>query len=245
MQEIIVHPQVLLSITDHHSRFDLPRVIGVLLGSDSDQIHITNSFALPFDETNTNFFIDTSYFQHMLTLHRKINSKEKVLGLYHTGKVLQPNDSFITSLFSNFVSNPLLSVINLYTKNIPVKMYRQERELIPTPCRIEAEEAEDVAVEHLTRDIKTDDEAELKESLKMYEHALKIIIDYLNDIILKKIDGNYVILDEIQECLNEKLVDFEFNDDISLCFLACLAKVVVMHKDYKANRKESWENEII
>lgn len=261
MQDIIVHPLVLLQITDHHSRYDSSRVMGVLLGTEESDIHITNSFALPFDESASTFFIDTSYLENMLVLHRKINSKEKVLGWYHTGKVLQPNDSFITTLFESLTVNPLLLVIDLFTKNVPLKMYRQRNEttkggsfdacnadniacvnseLCPVQCKIEAEEAEDVGVEHLLRDIKEEDSEEIKESLILYEKGVRMIVDYINDVVDKKIDCDIEIMNEIQECLNERIV-IDCNENISECYLACLVKSVCLMKDLQRNRKQRWE----
>lgn len=245
MEETIVHPLVLLSITDHHSRYNSTRVIGVLLGTDTPQTQITNSFALPFDETGSTYFVDTSYLQHMLSLHRKINAKEKVLGWYHTGSILRPSDSYISTLFISYVENPLLLVVNLYTKNIPLKMYKLQEDLIPIQCRIEAEEAEEVGVEHLIRDIKNDDDdEELYVSLQLYKRAIETIINYINDVMENKIVGNYEIMNEIQECLNERVIDFDVSEDLSLCYLACLIKGVIMLKELECNRKKRYTEEV-
>ena len=56
--DVVVHPLVLLSVTDHYNRAakDSPRrVVGVLLGSRTSygnvtKVDITNSFAIPFEE---------------------------------------------------------------------------------------------------------------------------------------------------------------------------------------------------
>ncbi|KAM0676663.1 proteasome regulatory particle subunit [Binucleata daphniae] len=266
MHQIIVHPLVLLQITDHHARYSSNRVIGVLLGTDESEMHVTNSFALPFEESKKTFFIDTSYLENMLVLHRKINSKEKVLGWYHTAKVLQAKDPFITTLFESLTANPLLLVVDLSTENVPLKMYRQRNtiqnatkntakndtndinydknivsELCPVQCRIEAEEAEDVGVEHLLRDIKEDDGEDIKESLILYNKGIKMIVEYIDNVINKKIECDMDIMNEIQECLNER-IEIECKENISECYLACLIKSVCLMKDLQSNRKQRWEN---
>ena len=53
-KDVVVHPIVLLSVVDHFSRMSKgtnKRVVGTLLGEISGgQYHVTNSFAVPFEE---------------------------------------------------------------------------------------------------------------------------------------------------------------------------------------------------
>jgi 26S proteasome regulatory subunit N8 len=51
----VVHPTVLLSVVDHYNRIardTKKRVVGVLLGEYGDKgvLHVTNCYAVPFDE---------------------------------------------------------------------------------------------------------------------------------------------------------------------------------------------------
>lgn len=54
-KKFFVHPTVLLGVVDHHQRL-VPgarekRVVGALLGTISaNEVHITNSYAIPFEE---------------------------------------------------------------------------------------------------------------------------------------------------------------------------------------------------
>jgi 26S proteasome regulatory subunit N8 len=55
IESVVVHPLVLLSVTDHYARVAEnargKRVVGVLLGESSKgRIDVTNSFAVPFEE---------------------------------------------------------------------------------------------------------------------------------------------------------------------------------------------------
>lgn len=58
IEEVIMHPLVLLSAADHYHRVargTRKRVVGVLLGSVSKGIvDCTNSFAVPFEEDSRN-----------------------------------------------------------------------------------------------------------------------------------------------------------------------------------------------
>jgi|EP00979_Chaetoceros_neogracilis_P011619 26S proteasome regulatory subunit N8 len=58
IQDVTVHPLVLLSVADHYHRVargTRKRVVGVLLGTvNRGSIAATNSFAVPFEEDNKN-----------------------------------------------------------------------------------------------------------------------------------------------------------------------------------------------
>ena len=84
---VIVHPLVLLSILDHHTRRqdgDL-RVIGTLLGKrDGNNVEITNCFAVPHAERGDEVAIGKDFNRQMLTLHQRANRNEHVIGWYAT-----------------------------------------------------------------------------------------------------------------------------------------------------------------
>jgi 26S proteasome regulatory subunit N8 len=58
VDEVVMHPLVLLSAADHYHRVargTRKRVVGVLLGAVSKgQVDCTNSFAVPFEEDSRN-----------------------------------------------------------------------------------------------------------------------------------------------------------------------------------------------
>jgi 26S proteasome regulatory subunit N8 len=79
--EVIVHPLVLLSVTDHYNRVAKDtknRVVGVLLGSKTqNRVDITNSFAVPFEEESNNpkvWFLDHNFLENMHWMFKKVNS---------------------------------------------------------------------------------------------------------------------------------------------------------------------------
>ena len=77
----VVHPLVLLSVTDHHartvSRTSSKRVVGVLLGQDNGKtVNVANSFGIPFEEDERDsktWFLDHNYIEGMYDMFRKVN----------------------------------------------------------------------------------------------------------------------------------------------------------------------------
>ena len=77
---VVVHPLVLLSVTDHASRAGVgrgKRVVGVLLGQDNGKtINVANSFAVPFEEDERDgktWFLDHDYIEGMMEMFKKVN----------------------------------------------------------------------------------------------------------------------------------------------------------------------------
>jgi len=91
-----VHPLVLMSILDHHTRRheNASRVIGTLLGQrttyhgigsgSTTLIHITNCFAVPHAEQGEEVAIGKDFNRQMLALHARANRRDVVVGWYAT-----------------------------------------------------------------------------------------------------------------------------------------------------------------
>ncbi|ODN80015.1 hypothetical protein L202_03876 [Cryptococcus amylolentus CBS 6039] len=174
---VVIHPLVLLSVVDHAARVPLSknkRVLGVLLGQDEgDTVNVANSFAIPFEEDERDpktFFLDLDYVEEMWRMFRKVNAKERPIGFYHTGPRLRSSDLEITSLFKRFCPRPLMLIVDTRTSGgrgetgIPTDAYfaveeikddgsSTQRTFTHVGTTIEAEEAEEIGVEHLLRDI--------------------------------------------------------------------------------------------
>ena len=80
LQNVIVHPLVLLSVVDHYNRQaqnTKKRVVGILLGQQlGDTVNVANSFACPFEEDDKDpnvWFLDHNYFEQMYQMFRKVN----------------------------------------------------------------------------------------------------------------------------------------------------------------------------
>ena len=173
-QEVVVHPLVLLSVVDHYNRVakdTRKRVVGVLLGEvTKNQIEITNSFAVPFEEEPRDpkvWFLDHNYLEQMFFMFKKINAKEKILGWYSTGPGIRAPDIEINEYFKRFAPEPLLIVIDvtrLDNVELPAQAFCSKEDIMEDgtlekhfdhlPTILGASEAEDVGVEHLLRDVK-------------------------------------------------------------------------------------------
>lgn len=85
---VVVHPLVLLSVLDHHTRRQegAGRVIGTLLGRrDGDKVEVTNCFPVPHAERgDEEVAIGKDFNRQMLALHLRCNPTETVVGWYAT-----------------------------------------------------------------------------------------------------------------------------------------------------------------
>lgn len=228
-KNVTVSPLVLLSVADHYDRVakdSKKRVVGVLLGDkSSDLIKVTNSFAIPFEEDEKNpsvWFLDHNYIESMCEMFKKINAKEKLIGWYHSGPKLKASDLKINDVFGRYTNNPLLVIVDVQPRpvGIPTDAYfamddikhdgsKAERTFVHVPSFIEAEEAEEIGVEHLLRDIR--DHAAGNLSLKVTENyqsllglhqKLRNISGYLEKVKEKKLPINHSILGKLQNVFN-------------------------------------------
>lgn len=227
---VAVSPLVLLSVVDHYNRVAKDtnkRVVGVLLGDNSsDTITATNSFAIPFEEDDKNpgvWFLDHNFIESMGEMFKKINAKEKLIGWYHSGPKLKPSDLKINDVFKKYTANPLLLIVDVQPREsigIPTDAYyavddikndgsAAERTFIHLPSIIEAEEAEEIGVEHLLRDIR--DQAAGSLSLKVtqnYQSLLGLhqklaeISTYLDKVYKQQLPINHTILGKLQNVFN-------------------------------------------
>ncbi|KAI5170714.1 26S proteasome regulatory subunit N8 [Nematocida sp. LUAm3] len=226
-KKVVVHPLVLLSAVDHYKRMDQPRVVGTLLGRvENGVVHITNSYAVPFDEIESNpdvWFLDTSYNENMYKLFNKVNTMEVIVGWYHTGTHLHKNDLAITQSFQTYTKDPILVIVDVEhaKEGSPVKCYKLERESRSTTestefvfahasFEIEAEEAEEVGVEQLIEDIRDVNIGDLGHkiarstgALKELSKALGVIEEYLMHVEQGKRKYSSECMEHIQELMNK------------------------------------------
>ncbi|EED44111.1 transcriptional regulator [Enterocytozoon bieneusi H348] len=242
-----ITPMVLLSVVDHYKRQSYKRVIGILLGNTtSTKIIITNSFAVPFEENTSGFFLDTSYLQNMYDLFHKVNSKECIIGWYHSGPKIYKTDLDITKSIEIFCNNPILTIVNVHLKtdDIPVQAFQLNdlKQFDNLNVKIGADENEEIGVEHLLRDIKEGTGSQLKDkfniivnSLIMYEESLTKIINYLDP---NKTTYSSKILMLLQEIINNtpKLIE---SVDMNEIYIGELINCLVNMNDLIKNRQEN------
>jgi len=252
------------------------RVVGVLLGSWStkNEIDISNSFAVPFDEDEkdpTVWFFDHQYLETMYAMFKKVNAKERIVGWYHTGPKLHPNDIAINDLLRKYCSQSILVIVDAKANRIglPTEAYRSVEEVhddgTPTiktfqhvPSEIGAEEAEEVGVEHLLRDIKDTTVGTLSQKitnqlmgLKGLEIKLNDMHKYLQQVADGKLPMNHQITYLLQDIFNllpdvtnpqfVKSINVNTNDQMLVVYTASLIRsIIALHNliNNKINNKE-------
>ncbi|KJX96985.1 rpn-8/26S proteasome regulatory subunit like protein [Zymoseptoria brevis] len=226
---VSVAPLVLLSAADHYGRSakgTRKRVVGVVLGqNDGKSVRVSNSFAVPFEEDEKDpsvWFLDHNYVESMNDMFKKVNAKEKLIGWYHSGPKLRASDLEINELFKRYTPNPLLVIIDVQPKEVgvPTDAYFAVEEIkddgtttsktfVHTPSTIEAEEAEEIGVEHLLRDIRDVAVGTLStritsqlESLQGLHLRLQDIGKYLQKVLDGDLPVNHAILGNLQDVFN-------------------------------------------
>jgi len=256
---------VLLSVADHHarsiSRSSSKRVVGVLLGQDNGKtVNVANSFGIPFEEDEKDsktWFLDHNYIEGMWEMFKKVNARERMIGWYHTGPKLRASDQEINGLFERFIARPVMVIVDVrpQTVGIPTDAYFAVEEIkddgtetrktfLHVPSAIEAEEAEEIGVEHLLRDIKDSTTttlstrvAEQLASLRGLQSRLTDIRNYLQDVARGKMPVNHQIVYNLQDALNllpdlgDSVITQSFssttNDELLVVYLSSLMRAVI------------------
>ncbi|EDO06303.1 putative 26S proteasome regulatory particle non-ATPase subunit8 [Babesia bovis T2Bo] len=226
-KKVVLHPIVMLSVVDHYNRAAAGtsrRVVGTILGEMIEgDIHITNSYAVPFEEDTKNplvWFFDHNYHERMFTMFKKINTKEKVLGWYSTGPKCKPADLEIHELYRKYCPNPIYIIVDINQKEeVPIEAYvsveeptsdrRFRRTFAHVPSEMGAFEAEEVGLEHLLRDLTNVTTSTLSTKVDNKVLALKSlvlklaeIVDYLKGVIGGQYNLNPAIVYMLQDILN-------------------------------------------
>lgn len=286
-KSVTVSPLVLLSVVDHFNRVandSKKRVVGVILGDNSSEtIKVTNSYAIPFEEDEKNpniWFLDHNYIESMGEMFKKINAKEKLIGWYHSGPKLKSSDLKINDVFKKYTTNPLLLIVDVQPRKvgIPTDAYyavddikndgsAAERTFVHVPSLIEAEEAEEIGVEHLLRDIR--DQAAGNLSLKVSQtyqsllglhQKLREIANYLDKVYQKKLPINHTILGKLQNVFNllpnlaaevsntngtkstnplATAFTIKTNDELMMVYISTLVRAIVAFHDLIENKLEN------
>ncbi|KAK4683826.1 26S proteasome regulatory subunit N8, partial [Tremellales sp. Uapishka_1] len=289
----VIHPLVLLSVVDHASRVPLPnrkRVLGVLLGQDNGNIiNVANSFAVPFEEDDRDpktFFLDLDFVEEMWSMFRKVNAKERPIGFYHTGPRLRSSDLEISELFKRFCPKPVMVIVDVRPHGgkgdigIPTDAYfaveeikddgtATQRTFTHVPTTIEAEEAEEIGVEHLLRDISSTSSSssvlttqslsnrvhsQLQSLIGLLSHMTEIG-DYLQSVKNGEREVNHQVVYHVQEIMGllpqlgddvavGKAFRVGVNDQAAVSYLSGMIRTVLALHDLIENRISNAKQEI-
>ena len=150
-------------------------------------------------------------------------AREEIMGFYSSGPKIKENDIKISSLFKQFASHePVFVIIDVRpgVEGLPTTAYEAVEEVEADgkeiqrvfkhiKCAIEAEEAEEVGVEHLLRDINDPSTSTLALQIKLKINGLTglagrltEIRDYLEKVISGRIPPNNQITYNLQNIFN-------------------------------------------
>lgn len=222
--------------------------------------YLTYYFLVPFDEDDKDksvWFLDHDYLENMYGMFKKVNAREKVVGWYHTGPKLHQNDIAINELVRRYCPNSVLVIIDAKPKDLglPTEAYQAVEEVhddgSPTsktfehvPSEIGAEEAEEVGVEHLLRDIKDTTVGTLSQRITNQLLGLKGLHLQLRDIrnyLVQVSDGdmpiNHQIIYQLQDIFNllpdinheafNKSFYVKNNDQMLVVYLAAMVRSII------------------
>ncbi|KAI9222909.1 maintenance of mitochondrial structure and function-domain-containing protein [Blastocladiella britannica] len=277
---VVVHPLVLLSVVDHYNRVaknTKKRVVGILLGQRSGATYnVANSFAVPFEEDDKDpsvWFLDHNYVESMQEMFKKVNARERLIGWYHSGPKLRAADIEINELFKRFIKDPILVVVDVKPNHVglPTDAYYSiedikddgtpvTRTFMHVPSAIEAEEAEEIGVEHLLRDIKDNAVGTLSsrltdqlDSIRGLASHLDAIRTYLTKVASGKLPVRHdivYILQDVFNCLphvdapaTSRAFNETNNDHMMVMYLASTVRAILALHNLIDNKLENKASE--
>lgn len=280
---VVVHPLVLLSVVDHYNRSGKvtsgqKRVVGVLLGEQrGTTLDVSNCFAVPFEEDKSDsnvWFLDHDYLENMFSMFEKVNARERIVGWYHSGPKLCANDITINELFRKFAPNSVLVVVDVRRKEsdgLPTEAYTAVDEVhddgSPTTktfdrlhSQIGAEEAEEVGIEHLLRDIKDTTMGPLSQrigaqldGLSGLLRHLREIGSYLELVATNQLPINHSVIYQLQDMFNllpdlrlhdmVRAVHVNTNDQMLIIYVAAIMRAILALHDLISNKLANRESE--
>ncbi|KAL7059717.1 hypothetical protein AAHC03_013236 [Spirometra sp. Aus1] len=206
-------------------------------------------------------------------LNRKL-ARERIVGWYHSGPKLCANDIKINELFRKYTQNSVLVVVDVRTKEsdgLPTEAYIAVEEVhndgSPTTktfdhllSEIGAEEAEEVGVEHLLRDIKDSSLGTLSQrigsklsGLDGMMHQLSEIQTYLELVATKRIPVNHAVIYSLQDIFNllpdlrlhdtVRALNMTSNDQMLVVYVACIMRAILALHDLINNKLANRESE--
>lgn len=217
--------------------------------------------------------MDHNYLENMLAMFRKVNAKERVVGFYSTGPQIRPNDLRIHDIVKRFlptncITPPVFCIIDIRPdrQSLPTTAYKVVEEVSTkegqrevklsfahVPSIMGAQEAEEVGVEHLLRDINDPTVSTVASLIKGKISGLATLTeklveckDYLESCARGEIKVNPEIVANLQTILNllpnlntDEMVRsmlIKTNDMHMAIYLSALIRSVIALHDLINNR---------
>ncbi|KAJ5075612.1 cop9 signalosome complex subunit 6 [Anaeramoeba ignava] len=229
--EVMLHPLVLINITDHYTRAKLnekkePRVVGALLGTlVGRRVEIHNSFELVYDIVEKQLVIDTTYFVQKREQFSQVFPEYEFLGWYSSGKDIEQNDIVVHQTLLEFNDNPFYLLFDPKPaeniQELPITIFESELKIIDgspkiffvkTPFKIASNEAERLSIDHVAKFAGVSEKKESQlgahlktthSAVKMLHTKLQVIIKYLGAVSSGKLKPNLAITRQCYSVINK------------------------------------------
>lgn len=245
--------------------------------------------SVPFEEDESVWFLDHNYHESMNELSKKVNARERPVGWYHTGPKMRASDLEINEIFRKYCTHmcPTLLIVDPLASEerigLPFDAFASIDQLsessnstattssssssssakvfVHLPSVVEAEEAEEIGVEHLLRDVKDNAVTDLTtkitnklDSLRALQQQLSSIEGYLRAVQTGKLPRNPTILYQLQEIFNllpdvhspeaRKALTVANNDQSMMIFAGSVIRSVIALHELINNKIEDNHNSI-
>jgi len=252
-----VHPVVLFTIIDSYERRneDAKRVIGTLLGNvEKGVVEVTNCFAVPHNESDDEVAVDIEYARNMFELHKKVNSRETIVGWFSTGWEVSVHSVLIHDYYSRECKNPVHLAVDTFVRGgkMAIKAYHSTSIGVPgrtvgtmfTPVQVETVtyDPEQVGVETLQKGKYNpkrivqlnSDLKKVETSSKWLREMLAHVTQYVDDVLAGKIvsdnaTGRFLLdlvtsVPQIEPAKFEEMLNSNMKDLLMVVYLANLTK---------------------
>lgn len=197
IKKVIIHPLVLLGISDHQTRSNKEeRVVGMLMGhSKNGIVDVMSSIAIPFEENieENLFYLDQSYLEEIKQMVTRVNQKEVFVGWYSTSPQIQPNDVQIHEMMFKYTNNPVYLTVDIRNNDnydLPVRSFifneineneKMENEILKNEKNLKflnvltetGIDENEVGVKRLLKDLQQKNTTDLNVQVEMKYNSLK------------------------------------------------------------------------
>jgi len=211
-----VHPAVIFTILDHFSRRNegQDRVIGTLLGEENDGVvEIKNCFPVPHNETSDQVMVDHEFHRTMYDLHRKVSTRESIVGWYSTGNAITEHSALLHEFYGREIVMPVHLLVDTqlneagkmeakaYT-SIPISLGEKNlgSRFVEVGCNMLVSEAEKIGLDVLLGnsdkitgegDLAPRSDIEgLEASIEKTQALLTQVSDYITAVQEGRVEGN-------------------------------------------------------
>ena len=215
--KIIIHPLAIVDILkefpDIHKKKFLGKKIGTLLGYyKKKKIFCTSSYRIPFQQkTIKNWFIDQVFMEKMAVMHKKINSREKIIGWYALKENLDSSESRVHRIFFGYTHHPVFlhlwvsKEINGFVMDVFLEKQKNregEKILKTIPVEIGMLESEEVAVHQILSNSKNSPYFYSFDMAKKWKCSVSFLLKYIQKIIRNEKREKFFI--------DSKLIELKF-----------------------------------